>query len=69
MNKVIYKIGDMVEFIFLDVECGNVPMTGEVVVVDAQGTFFNPYEPCYDVRLGNGRWIKHIPQSSIEKKI
>lgn len=69
MIEATYKRGNMVEFIYTDMEGCEMRMTGEVVIVDAYGTFFNPDEPCYDARLNDGRWVKHIPQSAIQKKV
>lgn len=63
--KPMYKLNDIVEFIFWDYKRKDVPMRGKVVVVDVHGTFFDNSEPYYDVELEDGTWVKHIPQSVI----
>lgn len=66
--KPMYKLDDVVEFMFWDYKRKDVPMRGKVVVVDAYGTFFDNSEPYYDVQLEDGTWVKHIPQSVIINK-
>ena len=62
MDEVKYKKGDIVLFRY--------GKNGTIVIVDAQGTFFQQEEPSYDIEVTNdlldqNGLYKHIQQSWI----
>ena len=59
-----YKIGDKVHFEFT-VEDKKYAEDGEVVVVDKYGTFEDDSDVCYDIRLEDGSWWKHISEKYV----
>lgn len=65
MDEVKYKKGDIVLFRY-----GQKIKNGTIVIVDAQGTFFQQEEPSYDIEVTNdlldqNGLHKHIQQSWI----
>lgn len=65
MDEVKYKKGDIVLFRY-----GQKMKNGTIVIVDAQGTFFQQEEPSYDIEVTNdlhnqNGLYKHIQQSWI----
>lgn len=63
--EVKYKKGDVVLF-----QCIGEIKSGTIVIVDAQGTFFQQEEPSYDIEVtedpsGRNGLYKHIQQSWI----
>lgn len=63
--EVKYKKGDVVLFQYI----GEIK-SGTIVIVDAQGTFFQQEEPSYDIEVtedlsGRNGLYKHIQQSWI----
>lgn len=65
MDEVKYKKGDIVLFRY-----GQKIKNGTIVIVDAQGTFFQQEEPSYDIEVTNdlldqNELYKHIQQSWI----
>lgn len=65
MDEVKYKKGDIVLFRY-----GQKIKNGTIVIVDAQGTFFQQEEPSYDIEVTNNLLdqnglYKHIQQSWI----
>ena len=48
MDEVKYKKGDIVLFRY-----GQKIKNGTIVIVDAQGTFFQQEEPSYDIEVTN----------------
>ena len=71
MDEVKYKKGDIVLFRY-----GQKNKNGTIVIVDAQGTFFQQEEPSYDIEVTNdlldqNGLYKHIQQSLdfIEKSV
>lgn len=63
MDEVKYKKGDIVLFRY-----GQKIKNGTIVIVDAQGTFFQQEEPSYDIEVTNdlldqNGLYKHIQQS------
>jgi signal peptidase I len=62
MDEVKYKKGDIVLFRY-----GQKIKNGTIVIVDAQGTFFQQEEPSYDIEVTNdlldqNGLYKHIQQ-------
>ena len=55
MDEVKYKKGDIVLFRY-----GQKIKNGTIVIVDAQGTFFQQEEPSYDIEVTNDRKRKII---------
>lgn len=65
MDEVKYKKGDIVLFRY-----GQKIKNGTIVIVDAQGTFFQQEEPSYDIEVTNdlldqNGLYKHIQQSLV----
>lgn len=65
MDEVKYKKGDIVLFRY-----GQKIKNGTIVIVDAQGTFFQQEEPSYDIEVTNdlldqNGLYKHILQPSL----
>lgn len=59
----MFKIGDKVSFNF-----DGKPYIGEVVVIDAYGTFFSD-DPSCDVMVEEiNTLFKHLPMTMLEKK-
>lgn len=65
MDEVKYKKGDIVLFRY-----GQKIKNGTIVIVDAQGTFFQQEEPSYDIEVTNdlldqNGLYKHVDQHII----
>ena len=56
-----YKLNDIVSF-----KIQNEIITGNIVIIDRNGTFEYPDEVCYDILSNNTLW-KHIKESMIHK--
>ena len=70
LGKPKYKVGDKVKFTLTHMDGKVQGYEGEVYIVDAYGTFFNPYEVCYDIMVedfGNGKpcLVKHIHEPGV----
>lgn len=70
LGKPKYKVGDKVKFTLTRMDEKTQEYEGEVYIVDAYGTFFNPYEVCYDIMVedfGNGEpcLVKHIHEPGV----
>ena len=69
MDEVKYKKGDIVLF-----RNWTKIKNGTIVIVDAQGTFFQQEEPSYDIEVTNdlldqNGLYKHIQQSGFYRKV
>lgn len=63
LGKQKYKLGDWVEFTFR-----GETIQGEIIVVDAYGTFFQTKEPSYDIFSKKHNMIyKHCEESMVKK--
>ncbi len=63
IGKPKFKVGDKVRFTIQGQE-----LEGEVLVVDAYGTFFEPDDVSYDIMVeGKNMLYKHIQESYVSK--
>lgn len=70
LGKPKYKVGDKVKFTITHMDGRIKEYEGEVCIVDAYGTFFNPNEVCYDIWVGDlGEskpcLVKHLCESNV----
>lgn len=62
-GKPKFKVGDKVRFTWEDKE-----HEGEIVEVDAYGTFFEPHDVSYDIMVGQKVMLyKHIQEKYVSK--
>lgn len=65
----LYNIGDRVEFDIILQDGDPVrTLTGEIVVIDAHGTYETCYaDASYDVNVDGLGWFKHIAETKLRK--
>lgn len=62
-GKPKFKVGDKVRFTWEDKE-----HEGEIIVVDAYGTFFEPHDVSYDIMVGQTFMLyKHVQEKYVSK--
>ena len=66
MAKDKFTYGDIVEFMLLH----DIKKTGCIEIIDANGTFFRPGVPSYDIYNAEEEMLyKHIPEECVIRKI